>query len=112
MSNVELPSATDRRLKPEDFRSDAFRRHALDRERAEDEINVGGSVNLQKLEEQLARGRLDEIAALIRALTYGEMIELAEGLCNVMCNVNGQGSEISKGNLPGLLHRWSTSRNA
>src|SRR5580700_435863 len=65
MSNVELPSATDRRLKPEDFRSDAFRRHALDRERAEDEINVGGSVNLQKLEEQLARGRLNEIAALI-----------------------------------------------
>ena len=109
MSNVELPSATDRRLKPEDFRSDAFRRHALDRERAEDEI-VGGSVNLQKLEEQLARGRLDEIAALIRALTYGEMIELAEGLCSVMCNVNGQGSEISKDNLPGLLHRWSTSR--
>jgi len=108
MSNVELPSATDRRLKPEDFRSDAFRRHALDRERAEDEINVGGSVNLQKLEEQLARGRLDEIAALMRALTYGEMIELAEGLWNV----NGQGSEISKDNLPGLLHRWSTSRTA
>jgi hypothetical protein len=108
MSNVELPSATDRRLKPEDFRSDAFRRHALDRERAEDEINVGGSVNLQKLEEQLARGRLDEIAALIRALTYGEMIELAEGLCNAAV----QGSEISKDNLPGLLHRWSTSRTA
>ena len=108
MSNVELPSATDRRLKPEDFRSDAFRRHALDRERAEDEINVGGSVNLQKLEEQLARGRLDEIAALIRALTYGEMIELAEGLCNATV----QGSEISKDNLPGLLHRWSTSRKA
>jgi hypothetical protein len=108
MSNVELPRATDRRLKAEDFRSDAFRRHALDRERTEDEINVGGSVNLQKLEEQLARGRLDEIAALMRALTYGEMIELAEGLWNV----NGQGSEISKDNLPGLLHRWSTSRTA
>jgi hypothetical protein len=71
-------------------------------------MNVGGSVNLQKLEEQLARGRLDEIAALMRALTYGEMIELAEGLWNV----NGQGSEISKDNLPGLLHRWSTSRTA
>jgi hypothetical protein len=108
MSNVELPRATDRRLKAEDFRSDAFRRHALDQERSEDEMNVGGSVNLEKLEEQLARGRLDEIAALMRALTYGEMIELAEGLWNV----NGQGSEISKDNLPGLLHRWSTSRTA
>jgi hypothetical protein len=45
---------------------------------------------------------------LIRALTYGEMIELAEGLCNATV----QGSEISKDNLPGLLHRWSTSRTA
>jgi hypothetical protein len=98
MSNVEVPRVTDRRLKVEDFRSDAFR------ERAEDEINVGGSVNLQKLEEQLARGRLDEIAALMRALTYGEMIELAEGLWNL----NGQGSEISKDNLPRLLHLWSS----
>ena len=112
MSNVEVPGVTDRRLKVEDFRSDAFRRDAIERERAGDEMNAAGSVNLQKLEEQLARGRLDEIAALIRALTYGEMIELAEGLCSVMCNVNGQGSEISKVNLPGLLHRWSTSRKA
>jgi hypothetical protein len=44
---------------------------------------------------------------LMRALTYGEMMELAEGLCNV----SGQGPEISKDSLPGLLHRWSTSRN-
>ena len=108
MSNVELPRTTDHRLKAEDFRSDAFRRDALERERSGDEMNVGGGVNLQKLEEQLARGPLDEIAALMCALTYGEMIELAEGLWNV----NGQGSEISKDNLPGLLHRWSTSRTA
>jgi hypothetical protein len=79
-----------------------------ERERTEDEMNASGSVNLQKLEEQLAREPVDEIAALMRALTYGEMIELAEGLWNV----NGQGSEISKDNLPGLLHRWSTSRTA
>jgi hypothetical protein len=107
MSSVELP-VTDRRLRAEDFRSEAFRRDVLERESSEDEMNVGGGVNLQKLEEQLARGPLDEIAALMRALTYGEMIELAEGLWNV----NGQGSEISKDNLPGLLHRWSTSRTA
>jgi hypothetical protein len=106
MSNVELPGATDRRLKAEDFRSDAFRRDALERGRAEEETVVGGSVNLQRLEEQLERRPVDEIAALMRALTYGEMMELAEGLCNV----NGQGSEVSKDNLPGLLHRWSMSR--
>jgi hypothetical protein len=108
MSKVELPRATDRRFKAEDFRSEAFRKDALERERSEDEMNCGGGVNLQKLEEQLVRGPVDEIAALMRALTYGEMIELAEGLWNV----NGQGSEISKDNLPGLLHRWSTSRTA
>jgi hypothetical protein len=108
MSNVELPRATDRRLKAEDFRSNAFRRDALEREGREDEMNAAGSVNLQRLEEQLERQPVDEIAALMRALTYGEMMELAEGLCNI----NGQGSEISKDNLAGLLHRWSTSRNA
>jgi hypothetical protein len=96
MTNVELPRATHRRFKAEDFRSEAFLRDALERERSEDEMNCGGSVNLQKLEEQLARGPLDEIAALMRALTYGEMIELAEGLWNV----NGQGSEISKTTCP------------
>ena len=108
MSNVELARATDRRLRAEDFRSDAFRGDALERERVEDETNVGGSVNLQRLEEQLERRPVDEIAALMRALTYGEMIELAEGLCNAAV----QGSEISKDNLLGLLHRWSTSRTA
>jgi hypothetical protein len=108
MSNVGLPRATDRRLRAEDFRSDAFRQDAVERERVEDETNVGGSVNLQRLEEQLERRPVDEIAALMRALTYGEMMELAEGLCNV----SGQGSEISKDNLPGVLHRWSTSRAA
>jgi hypothetical protein len=108
MSNVELARATDRRLRAEDFRSDEFRQDAVERERVEDETNVGGSVNLQRLEEQLERRPVDEIAALMRALTYGEMMELAEGLWNV----NGQGSEISKDNLPGLLHRWSTSRPA
>jgi hypothetical protein len=108
MSNVELARATDRRLRAEDFRSDAFRQDAVERERVEDETNVGGSVNLQRLEEQLERRPVDEIAALMRALTYGEMMELAEGLCNV----SGQGPEISKDSLPGLLHRWSTSRAA
>jgi hypothetical protein len=108
MSNVELPRATDRRLKAEEFRSDAFRRDALERERRQEEMNASGSVNLQRLEEQLERQPVDEIAALMRALTYGEMMELAEGLCNI----NGQGSEISKDNLAGLLHRWATSRNA
>jgi hypothetical protein len=106
--SAELDAPVAHRSTTAKLRSEAFRRDALERERSVDEMNCGGSVNLQKLEEQLARGPVDEIAALMRALTYGEMIELAEGLWNV----NGQGSEISKDNLPGLLHRWSTSRTA
>ena len=71
-------------------------------------MNAGESVNLQKLEEQLVRRPLDEIAALMRGLTYGEMIGLAEELWNAQT----QGSEISKENLAEWLHRWSTSRTA
>lgn len=38
------------------------------------------SVNLDLVYEETVRNRLAEIAALMRALTYGEMIDLAEGL--------------------------------
>jgi hypothetical protein len=106
MANYELPNVTDRRLRAEDFKSDAFRRDALDREQAEGAMQVEKNVNLQKLAEQLERRPIDEIAMLVRALTYGEMIELAEALWNAQL----QGSDISKESLPGVLHRWSTSR--
>ena len=53
---------------------------------------------------EVAPRPLDEIAALVRALTYGEMMQLAEGLWNA----NGQKAEISKDDLPGRLHQWST----
>lgn len=104
MSNLD-PNVTDRRLKAEDFRSEAFRRDALDRETVGDEMSAGSGVNLRDLEEQIARRPIDEIAGLIRRLTYGEMMELAEKLWKAQI----QGSEISKDSLPGLLHRWSTT---
>jgi hypothetical protein len=105
MANVELPKVADRRLKAEDFRSEAFRRDAVEREVAEAEITAGRGVDLEALETQLQRRPIDQIAALMRWLTYGEMIELAEELLKF----KPQGSEISKDNLPGLLHRWSTA---
>lgn len=37
-------------------------------------------VDLDLVFEETVRNRLAEIAALMRALTYGEMIDLAEGL--------------------------------
>ena len=65
-------------------------------------------VDLRKLEAALGRKRLDEIADFVRALTYGEMIELAES----MWNVKPDDAELSESNLPAVLYRWSTSRQS
>ncbi len=69
-------------------------------------MNSGTNISLRKLQEQLERQPLDEIAMLVRALTYGEMIELAEG----MWKVQPEGSAVTQENLPALLHKWSQSR--
>jgi hypothetical protein len=74
--------------------------------RYEVSMNSGTNVNLRRLQEQLDRQPLDEIAMLVRALTYGEMIELAEG----MWKVQPEGAAVTQDNLPALLHRWSQSR--
>jgi len=66
------------------------------------------SVNLRKLEEQLTRRPLDQIAALVQGLTYGEMIEFAEAVWNSQ----PEGSAITQDNLSLLMHRWSKSRTA
>jgi len=71
-------------------------------------MNSGTNINLRRLQEQLDRQPLDEIAMLVRALTYGEMIELAEG----MWKVQPDGAAVTQENLPALLHRWSQSRTA
>lgn len=70
-------------------------------------MNSGTNINLRRLQEQLDRQPLDEIAMLVRALTYGEMIELAEG----MWKVQPEGAAVTQENLPALLHRWSQSRS-
>jgi len=70
-------------------------------------MNTGTNINLRKLQEQLDRNPLDEIAMLVQALTYGEMIELAEA----MWKVQPDGSAVTQENLPALLHRWSKSRS-
>lgn len=103
MANFDLPKG-DRRLRADDFKSDAFRKDAVAREHG-DEGNDARAVDLKRLAEHLGRRPIEEIAALMRGLTYGEMIELAEGLWNAQL----EGSTISKDILPSLLHRWLTS---
>jgi hypothetical protein len=63
-------------------------------------------LDLRRHRNELGHSRLDEIAKAIRALTYGEMLELADS----MWKVNSHGSEITKSDLPGVLHRWSASQ--
>lgn len=65
-------------------------------------------INLGKLAEALDRRAIDEIATLMRALTYGDMIELAEGIWNA----RSESPDLTKDTLPPALHRWSTSRAA
>lgn len=52
------------------------------------------------------RNRLAEIASLVNSLTYGEMIELAEGFWKQ----KPEEKEIIQEMLPGMLHKWSTGR--
>jgi hypothetical protein len=65
-------------------------------------------ISMRKFQEQLDRNCLDEIALLLLALTYGEMIELADAIWTAQ----PEGSAITKENLPTLLHRWCKSRSA
>jgi FtsZ-interacting cell division protein YlmF len=102
MASFDLPQVVQV-PKPEQFRSEAFRKDAFDRERGIEERNV----NLQRLAEALDRRPIDEIAALVRALTYGDMIELAEEIWRVQ----PQSLDMSKDALPRILYRWSTSRS-
>jgi hypothetical protein len=54
---------------------------------------------------RLGRNRLNEIAILVRSLTYGEMIELAQAIWKI----RPEGEEVDERNLPMMLHLWSTS---
>jgi hypothetical protein len=55
---------------------------------------------------ELGRSRLDQIAGVLRTLTYGQMLELAES----MWKRNSQESGITESDLPKVLYRWSKSR--
>jgi hypothetical protein len=64
----------------------------------------GAGIDLSKFEDDLNRNRLEEIATLVRALTYGEMMELAQAIWKI----RPEGA-IDLQSLPMMLHLWSTS---
>jgi hypothetical protein len=64
----------------------------------------GPGINLHRFADELNRSRLDEIATLVRALTYGEMMELAQAIWKI----RPEGA-VDQQSLPMMLHLWSTS---
>ncbi|MBO0751195.1 MAG: hypothetical protein J2P54_00650 [Bradyrhizobiaceae bacterium] len=63
----------------------------------------GVGINLRKFEDELKRNRLGEIAALVRTLTYGEMMELADAIWRTR-----QEGTVDQHSLPRMLHLWAS----
>ena len=61
-------------------------------------------VDFNKLEKEFNRERLNDIAVLMRALTYGEMMEFSQAMWKI-----SDGFEINEITLPAVLHRWAVS---
>jgi len=91
----------ERALIPEDYRPKHLRlegsAHAGD-----GTLLDGVGIDLDRIEDELKPNRLKEIAALMRALTYGEMMRLAQDLWK--CRPDGAFDEHS---VPMMLHLWS-----
>jgi hypothetical protein len=110
----------ERRRAPTDFQLGATEdetRYEVETARPANEVGLrghrGGETNMDATFDQRKIRRrpqkpLDEIATLIRGLTYGEMIELSEAMWTNRPN----GLAVTLENLPELFHRWSTSRAA
>ena len=71
----------------------------------ESSSRISSQINLPKLEHELTRNPLNEIATMVRSLTYGEMMELAQAIWRI----RPEGADVDQDSLPMLLHRWSTS---
>jgi hypothetical protein len=71
---------------------------------SEASMEISGRVDLPRPDE-FDRDRLNEIATLVRTLTYGEMMELAHAIWKI----RPEGAEVDQYSLPMMLHLWSTS---
>jgi hypothetical protein len=102
------PRERDTRPVPSDYRPKPLRSAGADGDDGYlgDEPGVldGAGINLHKFEDELSRNRLNDIAALVRSLTYGEMMELAQAIWKIRPD-----GTIDQNSLPMMLHLWSTS---
>ena len=116
---VGFPRDLDRRPTPADFRPGATRRvpgtelEGADRPGKNEvhddrtiEMDMEAILNPRKVQQPVTPKPLDEIAAVVQGLTYGEMIELS----GAMWKCQEEGAAITQENPPALLHRWSVTR--
>jgi hypothetical protein len=105
MDHEDLPSIDEARMIAERFGAHAFRAtNGVAREPRLPAKPAERPLVVRRTAEPLERQTIDEIAELLRTLTYGEMIELAEGLWD------SRSLDISRDTLPALLHRWAIAR--
>jgi hypothetical protein len=106
MGNDDLPSIEEARMIAQRFGAHAFHEaNGAAREQRLPARRVEQQPLVRRTEEPFERETVDEIAELLRTLTYGEMIELADGLWDARSL-----GDISRDALPALLHRWALSR--
>jgi len=87
-----------------------FNRHAADWDVAHPDSNRE-PVNLTKFEEDMNEDRIAHIKEIVAALTYGEMMALAEQLADSML-IGTVNKEQFKFVLPPTLHAWLTRKNS
>jgi hypothetical protein len=104
------PRERDSRPVPNDYRPKQMRAVGVESDGYYEELGgqtfLDGSSLMHKLEDELSRNRLNEIAALVRALTYGEMMDLAHALWKIRPD---GAAAVDQSTLPMMLHLWSTS---
>ncbi len=90
---------------PDDYRPKTLRERGASLLDPDQPIEMPPVVDLKRIAAELEEKPLDRIATLVRSLTYGEMMELAEA----MWKVKPGDKEVTQADLPVILHAWSTA---
>lgn len=94
--------ARERDRVPEDYRPKQLRLDGAAQGDDHGTLLDGVGINLDRIEDDIKPNRLQEIATLIRALTYGEMMRLAQDLWRTRPS-----GALDERSLPMMLHLWS-----
>jgi hypothetical protein len=71
--------------------------------------DIEPAVDLSKFERDMNRNRIDDIKAIVRALTYGEMMELVGQVTKSIPEYHAEKRQGSEDWMPSMFHAWATS---